>query len=59
MRLYLPRLRTRTLLDALTRLWTHEEDGRMKLIAFRYQERARMNGDVIKKTGEIIPKESA
>ncbi len=48
----------RSLVEALNRLWTHEDDSRMKLIAFRYQERARMDGEVIKKTGEIIPKGS-
>ena len=49
----------RPLLEALDRLWTREDDNHMKRIAFKYAERMRMDGNVIKKTGEIIPKESA
>lgn len=40
-------------------MWHHEEEVHMKKIAFHYANRAQMDGDVIKKTGEIIPKESA
>jgi len=58
MRLYLPRPSLRSFFEAVRHLWTHEDNSHMKKIAFRYAERAHMDGNVIKKTGEIIPKES-
>ncbi len=38
--------------------WNHEDDLNMKKIAHQYAERAWMDGHVIKKTGEVVPKES-
>ena len=36
-----------------------DEKLRMRTLAHHYAERAKMDGEVIRKTGEIIPKESA
>jgi hypothetical protein len=38
--------------------WDREHDSHMKKVAHRYAERAWMDGDVIKRTGEVVPKES-
>lgn len=46
-------------LDDLRKEWNREDKLRMKKIAWRYSERMHMDGAVIKKTGEIIPRESA
>jgi phosphoribosyl-dephospho-CoA transferase len=46
-------------LDALKHVWHQEEDAKLKRIAHRYDLRRHMDGDVIQKTGEIIPRESA
>lgn len=47
------------LLDHLRKAWRHEETIHMRLIAERYSDRAHMDGDVIQKTGELVPRESA
>ena len=38
--------------------WNREDEVHMKHVAHRYAERAYMDGHVIRKTGEVIPKES-
>jgi hypothetical protein len=48
-----------TWLEQLRRAWNYEETLHMRKIAEGYAQRAQMNGDVIKKTGEIISRESA
>jgi len=52
------RLPMRSILEALKKVWHHEEDFHMRKVAHRYAERAWMDGEVIQKTGEVIPKES-
>lgn len=47
------------LLDWFKKEWHREEELHMKKIAERYAQRAWMDGDTIKRTGEVIPKESA
>lgn len=42
----------------LIEAWDHEEGVHLRSIAHRYAERAWMDGEVIQKTGEVIPKES-
>lgn len=49
----------------IERLWrrivealAHEDGVHMRRVANRYSERSFMDGEVIKKTGEVIPKES-
>ena len=49
----------RSFLEALMRIWEEEDAIHMKSIAHKYAERAYMDGEVIKKTGEVIPRESA
>lgn len=49
----------RSLLRHLSSEWEQEERLKMKKIAHQYAERQWMDGHVIKKTGEVIPKESA
>jgi uncharacterized protein YihD (DUF1040 family) len=49
----------RYLIEVFRHIWSHEDDIHMKKVAHRYAERALMDGHVIKKTGEVIPKESA
>lgn len=39
--------------------WEREEQTRMKYIAQRYAERAWMDGNTIRRTGEVVPRESA
>lgn len=38
--------------------WDREHHVHMKHVAHRYAERAWMDGEVVKRTGEVIPKES-
>ena len=49
----------RSLLQVIRGLWRAEEDLRMRRIAHGYAQRAEMDGHVIRKTGEVVPKESA
>lgn len=53
-----PMHKLRQLLDELERVWTAEEDMKMRLVAQRYAERSLMEGHVIQATGEVIPRES-
>jgi len=45
-------------IEAFRHIWHHDDDAKMKRIAFKYDLRRHMDGEVIQKTGEIIPKES-
>jgi hypothetical protein len=38
--------------------WDREHHTHMKKIAHRYSQRALMDGEVVKRTGEVVPKES-
>jgi hypothetical protein len=38
--------------------WDREHHAHMRRIANRYSLRAQMDGEVIKRTGEVVPKES-
>lgn len=38
--------------------WEREETIHMKRIAQRYADRAWMDGDTIRRTGEVVPRES-
>ena len=49
----------RKLLRQLYADWHAEETLRMKKIAHGYAERRWMDGSVVKKTGEVIPRDSA
>jgi hypothetical protein len=46
------------ILTASEEAWTYEERLHWKKIAERYAERAWMDGDTIRKTGEVIPRQS-
>ena len=48
----------RNLLHILRKLWRVEEDSHMRKVAMRYSLRAQMDGHIVRKTGEVIPKES-
>jgi hypothetical protein len=48
----------RNLLHIIRKLWHAEEDLHMKRIAQRYAERAWMDGVTIRRTGEVVPRES-
>ena len=45
-------------LEQLRKAWHYEETLHMRKLAQRYANRAMMDGSVIKRTGEVIPKES-
>lgn len=45
-------------LDWLARWWHHENEKNERVIAHRASQRSFMDGHVIRKTGEVIPKES-
>lgn len=45
--------------DDLRKEWNREDKLRMRKIAWRYSDRMLMDGAVIRKTGEIVPRESA
>jgi hypothetical protein len=47
------------LFDKIMAEWNIEDTMRMKQIAHNYAERRWMDGSVIKKTGEVIPRDSA
>ena len=47
-----------TLIEHIKREWFREDTLHMRKIAQRYADRALMEGHVIKKTGEVFPKES-
>jgi hypothetical protein len=47
------------LIDKIKKEWHVEDTLHMKKVAQRYAERASMDGYVIRKSGEIIPRESA
>mgnify|MGYP001279697140 CR=1 FL=1 len=49
----------RQLIDHIWRIWYGEERAHMREIAHRHYLRTVMDGEVIQKSGEIIPKESA
>lgn len=44
--------------DSLKEVWAHEEKRKIQWIAHRYYLRSHMDGEVVQKTGEVIPKES-
>lgn len=48
----------RSLLRSIRTEWHAEDRQHMRVIAHKYALRASMDGDVIRKTGEVIPKES-
>ena len=48
----------RRLIEWFRREWHAEETRRMRRLADRYQLRAHMDGEVIRKTGEVVRKES-
>lgn len=47
------------LIDHFRKVWSNENTLHMRKIADRYAQRAAQDGDVVQKTGEIIPRESA
>jgi len=49
----------KSLMRTLWSEWHKEERLHMKKVAWRYSDRMLMDGSVIRKTGEVIPKESA
>jgi hypothetical protein len=49
----------RNLFRSLSDEWHREDTTRMKQIAWRYSNRVSMDGAVVKRTGAVIPKESA
>jgi hypothetical protein len=49
----------REICKSLSSEWHAEERLHMKQIAWRYSDRAQMDGEVVRKTGEVIPRESA
>lgn len=48
----------RSLFKSIRSEWHAEERNHMRAIAHRYALRAQMDGHVIRKTGETVPKES-
>lgn len=52
-------LSVKALLEWFRHEWHREDRIHTKRIAERYAQRAWMDGNTIKRTGEVIPKESA
>lgn len=48
----------RSLIKSCKAEWHAEERNHMRAVAHRYALRAQMDGHVIRKTGETVPKES-
>lgn len=49
----------KSILRSFSEEWHAEERLHMKRIAWRYSDRMLMDGAMIQRTGEVIPKESA